>query len=124
MGDRELLIISFIISVAGLLGFFVYYTMTSAQEVSLSKLNTEFEGKMVVLVGKIVKIKFNENGHIFITLGNKNNKVIVPIFSEYADKLDSNCKVRGNFARVEGRVEVYRGNLEVIPERGHIECWR
>ncbi len=124
MDDRELLIISFIISVAGLLGFFVYYTMTSAQEVSLSKLNTGFDGKMVVVKGKIVKIKFHENGHIFITLGNKNDKVIVPIFSEYAEKLDSNCKVRGSFARVEGRVEVYRGNLEVIPERGHIECWK
>ncbi len=124
MKDKELLLLSFIVSVIGLLIFFVFYSSASPEKIDISKLNGKYEGKRVVVEGRISKIKIHEEGHIFITLKKDNSKVIIPVFSEYAKKLNEKCKIEGNYIRVEGRVKLYRGNLEVVPEWGNIKCWK
>lgn len=121
MRDSELLALSLIISLVGLGGLAVSYSMVTPEELSIEELGSKQEGEMVVVGGKVEEIENHQEGHVFMTLRDDTGRVTVPVFSQETEKLGRECK-EGAFARVEGRVKTYRGSLEVLPE-GAVECW-
>jgi len=70
-----------------------------------------------------VKLRRHEDGHVFLRINDGTGEVKVAIFRNVAAGVDRRCLVRGARVTVVGRVEEYRGELEVVPREGEeVRC--
>lgn len=81
-------------------------------------------GKKVWFTGRIVKVYYHKNGHIFLTLKNK-TYVKVVIFSSVAENLGKKLFYlkKGNLLKVLGRLSEYKGKLEIIVSKPSDIIW-
>ena len=77
----------------------------------------------MVVSGEISSLKIHENGHIFLKVRDESGEVMVVIFKNVVSKLKEKelaCLELNKTMKIEGRVEEYRGNLELVAEE--IKC--
>ena len=114
--DDSLKNLSLLLSVVGIIGMLVIASVTEPIEVSLGEISEEFIGKYVRTSGKVEKLRFHEDGHVFLTLASGNSKLKLVIFANVAKKLPINELEVGREIEVMGRVSEYRGELEIVVE--------
>ena len=81
-------------------------------------------GGWVVVGGNITHRSDHPEGHIFLRLEDGTGEMMVPVFRGLAKELEGKgCLQQGHRLKVRGRVEEYRGSLEVVPkEPSDISC--
>ena len=115
--DEELRKLSLFFSIFGLIGVLVLAYFTTPIEVRLEEVTEEMLGKYVLVKGEVKRMKWSEDGHVFLTLGNENIRLKVVIFASRASKLKDLRELEsGDSILVKGRVSEYRGELEVVAE--------
>jgi hypothetical protein len=124
--DSRLLMLSLLISTLGLGLLFYLSTIYSNPYVKISQIDYDSVGERVTVEGEILRARNHPNGHIFLKLGDSTGNISIVFFSSLAEKLDMEirgCLHQGGNIRVTGRVEEYRGSLEVIPRKGgDVKC--
>ncbi|MFQ5815204.1 MAG: exodeoxyribonuclease VII large subunit [Candidatus Hydrothermarchaeaceae archaeon] len=121
LDDAGLLKISLGTSTIGLLLLLLVSSASQPATVSIGEIDYDEVGSLVSIEGSIASKRVHKDGHIFLKVEDGTGKISTVVFSSEAEKLDSSileCLVEGRRISVTGRVEEYRGALEVIPKRG------
>jgi DNA/RNA endonuclease YhcR with UshA esterase domain len=125
MRDREVVSLSLAIATAGLLMLFFAASIAQPREVSIGELTSAQLGATVKVAGEVMKVKNHEAGHVFLRIHDGTGEVAVPLFKRVAEDVDKSCLREGALIEVIGRVEEYRGELEVVPREGdEVRCLR
>ncbi|MCK4335957.1 MAG: exodeoxyribonuclease VII large subunit [Candidatus Aenigmarchaeota archaeon] len=116
------------ISVIGVsVSLVLLYIITSQNlsfHVNIGDIDRSFTGKTVNVTGEITGM-FRSKGHVFFDLKDDTGKVKVVIWEDILEFLEiNNVNVseisNGNEINIIGNVQLYRGELEVIPIRGNV----
>lgn len=116
------------ISVIGVsVSLVLLYIITSQNlsfHVNIGDIDRSFTGKTVNVTGEITGM-FRSKGHVFFDLKDDTGKVKVVIWEDILEFLEiNNVNVseisNGNKINIIGNVQLYRGELEVIPIRGNV----
>jgi len=108
-------------STIGLILLFLVSEATQVDTVKISEIDYDMAGSLVSITGKIVLKRIHDDGHIFLKIEDDTGQISAVIFSSDAKKLDPvllSCLETGKTLSVTGRVEEYRGSLEMIPKTG------
>jgi DNA/RNA endonuclease YhcR with UshA esterase domain len=99
----------------------IYYAAVNMQprEVSISDINTELVGMSATTRGNITKVRFHQEGHVFLTISDGKNQIQVPLFASFllASGLDIGKLKVGNSILVSGAVDVYKNQLQIVPRK-------
>lgn len=121
MDDSTLLKIAILVSTAGLIMLFFVSSYTSPANVKISEITYDDVGRYMVLTGKITSKYEHKDGHIFLDITDGTGDMKVVMFSSTASTLDSNllaCLEKGKTIEIKGKVDEYKGDLEIIPKEG------
>ncbi len=110
MSDRDIFTISAVVFFIGI-SLLVAAKFISPPYVPLRKINSALIGKTVTTSGT-VKYVYSRNGVYFITLENESRMTVVFFRKVYAPK--------GRAVSVVGKVNKYRGSIELIGEKINI----
>ncbi|WP_456475177.1 exodeoxyribonuclease VII large subunit [Candidatus Pyrohabitans sp.] len=125
MRDSEVISLSLAASTLGLLLLFFAASISEPRELDIGELSGDYLGAQVKIEGEVMKLRYHEAGHIFLRVSDGTGEVAVPLFKGVAEKVDRSCLKKGAKIVLTGRVEEYRGELEVIPREGDdIRCLR
>jgi DNA/RNA endonuclease YhcR with UshA esterase domain len=128
MRDSELLKISFLISTLGLGLLFFVSSKYDESLVSISQIDYDSVGNRVTVAGEIFSKRNHRDGHIFLKLGDTTGNISIVLFNPLVESLEKEllaCLEVGEHLLVKGRVEEYRGALEVVPrKKGDVACLR
>ncbi|MFQ6136398.1 MAG: exodeoxyribonuclease VII large subunit [Candidatus Hydrothermarchaeales archaeon] len=126
MNDSELLKISLLVSTIGLIMLFAISSYSQPPLVKISEITYDDVGGYVIVNGKIIKKSVHRDGHIFLDIADETGKMKVVIFSGTANTIKNetlSCLKVGNTLNVKGKVDEYRGALEMVPKDGvDVEC--
>lgn len=83
---------------------------------TISDITSADKGEIVTISGTINEVERSKDGqHLFVTLSDSaNEKILVPIFSN--TNIDQTQFIVGENLKVTGEVEIYDGDLEIIPQ--------
>jgi len=112
MNDSDLLKLSVLIAVIGLLGLF-WYGNANSTGYSVSQLN-ELTGQKVIIGGVVSSMGTSQAGNTFFMLSDGTGQINTVIFQ--GSGIDVSGLKNGLSVEVEGRVQEYRGKLEIIAE--------
>jgi len=104
-------------------GIFLLYTFSknfTPRELRINEVTKEHLGETIAVSGRIAKVYRSKKGHIFLELEDMGEKLSVVVFSNLARTLPKDVKFRlkeGNWLRVVGKVQEYKGRLEIIPNK-------
>ncbi len=92
---------------------------------NIGEINKNYIGKTVNLTGKIVELK-NSNGHLFFNLQDETGKIKVILWTDTLELLEINGVnitkiISGAKLNIIGSVQLYKGELEVIPIREQVK---
>lgn len=121
MNDAGLLKVSLGLSTIGIILLFYVSTTTEPSRVSIGEVDFDDSGRLISIEGRITSKRVNKDGHMFIKLADDTGSISTVLFSSAAKQLDTvvlECLREGADVTVTGRVEEYRGALEVIPREG------
>jgi DNA/RNA endonuclease YhcR with UshA esterase domain len=125
MRDAQLLKISFLVSAFGLVLLYFVAAHSQPAVVKISEIDYDTAGSKVIVEGQIVSKSVHKDGHIFLKISDGTGKISVVLFSGTSEQLDASCIQVGSNIRAVGKVEEYRGSLEVIPRGGNdVRCWK
>jgi|Deesub1362B_J571_1020462.scaffolds.fasta_scaffold02733_2 DNA/RNA endonuclease YhcR with UshA esterase domain len=125
MRNSEVVSLSLAIATAGLLMLFFAASLAEAKEVSIGELSSAQLGATVKVAGEVVRVKNHEAGHVFLRIRDGTGEVSVPLFKRVAEDVNKSCLREGARIEVIGRLEEYRGELEVVPREGdEVRCLR
>lgn len=125
MRDAQLLKISFLVSTIGLVLLYFVAAHSQPSLVKISEIDYDAVGSKVIVEGNIISKSVHKDGHIFLKISDGTGKISVALFSGTAEQLDPSCIEVGGSIRAAGRVEEYRGSLEIIPRGGSdVRCWK
>lgn len=126
MDDSSLLKISILVSTIGLIMLFFVSSYTRSPKVKISEITYDDVGRYTVITGKIAAKNVHKDGHIFLDVSDATGKMKVVLFSGTAKTLKSetlSCLEVGKSVEVKGKVDEYRGSLEIIPKEGEdVRC--
>lgn len=71
-------------------------------------------GRVVTVAGEIWKRVKHAKGHVFLWIYDETGSLKVPVFANTG--ISTHDLQPGAFVRVTGRVDIYEGELEVIPD--------
>ncbi|MEE9322948.1 MAG: exodeoxyribonuclease VII large subunit [Candidatus Aenigmarchaeota archaeon] len=116
------------ISVIGVsISLVLLYLITSqvfSSSVKIGEIDKSFVGKTVNITGEVTGI-FQSKGHVFFDLKDDTGKVKVVLWEDTLELLEINnvntSEIRnGKNISIIGDVQLYKGELEVIPIRGNV----
>ncbi len=117
MADKSILKLSLISSIAGILLLYVSAAHMKPSLTPISKVDEDFVGLSTKVSGKVIDIRGASEGHLFLKIKDESGGVItVPIFSKINSKLEKQVELLDNI-EVQGKVENYEGQLEIIPKK-------
>ncbi|MFQ5976387.1 MAG: exodeoxyribonuclease VII large subunit [Candidatus Hydrothermarchaeales archaeon] len=126
MDDSTLLKISILVSTIGLITLFFVSSYTRPPNVKISEITYDDVGVYTVIKGKITSKNVHKDGHIFFDIADDTGKMKVVLFSGTAETLNSEtlaCLEVGKNIEVKGKVDEYKGSLEIIPKVGEdVSC--
>lgn len=120
MKDEDLLKLSFLVSTLGL-GMLFYVSINYEESVeSISQLDYDSVGNRAAITGEVLSKSIHRDGHIFLKVADSSGWIRVVLFDSYVEGLREdqlNCLQVGSSLWIRGRVEEYRGSLEVVPRQ-------
>jgi DNA/RNA endonuclease YhcR with UshA esterase domain len=112
--------LSLLVSTVGL-GMLFYVSITYEESVeSISQLDYDSVGNRVAITGEILSKSTHKEGHIFLKVGDSSGWIRVALFDSYVERLSEgqlDCLRVGGSLWIRGRVEEYRGSLEIVPRQ-------
>ena len=125
MNENDLMKISIfglLISIV-VLYFFTNYSFSI--HVKIGDIDRSFIGKTVNITGEITDL-YSSKGHLFFDLMDETGEIKIVLWNETLELLDiSKINIsevsEGKRINVIGNVQLYKGELEVIPIRGNVK---
>ena len=115
--DRTLVRLCWVVGGVGIVGLFVVTQLIGPVNTSIKNINEASLGKTVSTYGKVDSF-FTKDGHVFLTLTDEGAKIKVVVFENQAKKMPFAYNIRnGDIIKVVGKVDKYKGELEIIGER-------
>ena len=118
MNDRTLLAASLGISIIGLLLLGIGVALKEPRHTEIGSVTESDKGDLVVLDGTATDVRYNGN-HLFFKVTDGTGKISVVMFENdivrqgfYALDVTEGTRIRA-----EGRIEVYKGILELVARR-------
>lgn len=101
---------------------YVMSTMDFHARVKLGEIDRSFIGKTVNVTGEINSVYVNE-GNVFFTLSDETGEIKVVLWEDMIELIGINVSEinDGKTANVIGNVELYKGELEILPIRGLVK---
>jgi DNA/RNA endonuclease YhcR with UshA esterase domain len=92
---------------------------------NIGDIDKSFVGKTVNVTGEITSIS-NNKGNIFINVKDETGEIKVVLWEDTiksinANDLDTNKLNKGSKINIIGDVQIYRGEMEIIPIRGSVK---
>ncbi|MBI2233374.1 MAG: OB-fold nucleic acid binding domain-containing protein [Candidatus Aenigmarchaeota archaeon] len=116
ISDKKLIYISLIISMVGFLSMVAITMAIEPRYVSVSQITSEMTGQEITTRG-IIDSYFTNEGNVFITLKNRTSVKVV-MFSREAGKQPWVYDLRkGDSIAVEGKVQIYKNELEIVADK-------
>jgi exonuclease VII large subunit len=126
MNEEKMLRICLAGSILGLLALYFIATNLAAVHVKIGEVSGNLMGSVVKVDGEVGDFYEHSSGHLFFNLMDESGRIRVVVWSDMAEELGlTGFNVSGirDGARLEitGTVEMYRGELELIPLRSQIK---
>ena len=124
MNERNLVKISVIGVSISLVLLYLITSQIFSSSVKIGEIDRSFVGKTVNITGEVTRI-FQSKGHVFFDLKDDTGKVKVVLWEDTLELLEINnvntSEIRnGKSINIIGDVQLYKGELEVIPIRGNV----
>lgn len=108
-------------SLIGLALIYIAAINIGPQKMSISDITADMEGRKILVEGYLAGKRKHEDGHAFLTISDNNSKIQVPLFSDFMEELNKIGITENDFhlkdrIAVEGILENYKGNLQIIPK--------
>jgi DNA/RNA endonuclease YhcR with UshA esterase domain len=120
--QNKLILICLFSSILGLV--LIYFSALSIQPstIKLNEIDSRSIGKTVRTTGYIIYKNNHPAGHIFLTIADNQSKIQVPLFAGFVNSLNENDfpineLKKGTKILVEGLVDEYKGQLQIIPRK-------
>jgi DNA/RNA endonuclease YhcR with UshA esterase domain len=124
MNEKKLTKISAVGVCISIIALYIVTNQIFSVNVNIGEIDKSFIGKSVNITGTVVGITKNK-GNFFVDLEDDTGKIKLILWEDTAELLQSNgIEInelnKGNIINVVGEVQVYRGELEIIPIRGNL----
>ena len=117
MDEKSMTKLSLLCSLTGLAAIYATAMQTRPMMTPIASLDNNFVGLKVTISGQVVNSYEHQDGHLFLKLRDDSEGVVsVPLFARLRAELGESIELL-DVVQVTGEVELYRGELEVIPER-------
>ena len=125
MNESNFTKISLVGTVAGLFLLYIFFTQVHPIHVNIGDIDSGYLGENVNITGKIVSVR-ESGGNIFFDLDDGTGKIKVVLWGDTIKLLElhginASSLKNGKEVNVVGNVQIYRGDLEVIPVRGNVK---
>lgn len=110
MRYRDLYKISLVMAVIGLSMMYASSLYIQIEEVNVSEIERSWQGKNVIVQGEAVNVTESE-GHLFFDLKDEESSILIVDFDSIKEVSE------GEKVEVTGKVEIYRGEIEIIAEQ-------
>lgn len=123
MNEKRLVKLSVIGTVASILILYVMTGQIFSSSVNIGDIDKSFTGKTVDITGEITSISSNK-GSLFISVKDETGEIKVVLWEDIIKSInadDVNRLNKGSKINVIGGVQIYRGEMEIIPIRGSVK---
>lgn len=110
ISDQKLGKMSLLIAVVGIIMIYASTILIGSAEMKIGNITGQDVGKNILVNGTVVSYNVN-NGNIFIKLSDNTGNITVVMFERTARNQELN---NGDIILVEGQVNVYKSELEII----------
>jgi DNA/RNA endonuclease YhcR with UshA esterase domain len=125
MNEKQLVWVCLIGSIIGITTLYFIVIQIHSEHVNIGEINQNHIGKSVNLTGKVVELRIS-NGHLFFDLQDETGRIKVILWNDTLELLEMNgvniTKISNNAKlNIIGSVQLYKGELEVIPIREQVK---
>jgi len=125
MNEKILMKVSLIGTIGSILALYVVTSQIFSSSMNIGDIDKSFVGKTVNVTGEITSIS-NNKGNIFINVKDETGEIKVVLWEDTiksinANDLDTNKLNKGSKINIIGDVQIYRGEMEIIPIRGSVK---
>lgn len=85
-------------------------------KIQLVELSNELIGQSVTVEGEITSVKEIKNG-VLVTIRQLDEYIVIPVWEKALPNIDRSKLIKGKYIEVTGRVEEYKGKLQVVPQK-------
>ncbi len=103
-------------AVLGLVMTCVGLRLSEPERMEARNLTEKMVGAQVLLSGRVMDLTEHPDGHLFLKVGGENTTVSVPLFSGVRKGMGTRIELLDR-VEVRGKVQEWRGELEVVPKR-------
>ncbi len=116
ISDKSLMKISFLVAVVGIVCLFITNLVIQPENLSIGNITSSKVGREVIVSG-IISSMSTKDGHVFITLDDNNSNIKVVMFATTARNYPAVYNLtRNDKVTAKGKVENYKGELEIIAD--------
>jgi RecJ-like exonuclease len=122
MNDRLLTKISIVGSIISVLTIYLLTFQLTSPSVKIGEIDKSFVGKAVNITGEVTSIAENE-GNIFMQVKDETGEIKAVLWEDTIHSIDSSDIGKmnvGDRINMIGDIQIYRGELEIIPIRGSV----
>lgn len=121
LSKNYVLLTSLMSSVVGLVLIYIATSSIEPNEIPISDITADMEGRKVLVIGHLADKRTHEDGHLFLTISDNNSKIQVPLFSDFMKQLNKigitgDDFHEGDKVSVSGILENYKGRLQIMPK--------
>jgi len=109
--------LSLLCSLTGIAALYVGAIQARPSLTPIARINEDYVGLNAVISGQVIDLHEHPDGHLFLKLKDESGGVIsVPVFARTRSELGEHIELLDN-VQVLGQVELYNGELELVPDR-------
>ena len=126
MNENTLMKVCFIGSILSILFLYILSFNIHYSAYVISDINENMLGRTVNVSGVITDVYSHKNGHIFLTIRDDTGTIKIVLWDRIVDALSSKGINASSFkkgARIQvvGDVNIYKGELEIIPSKPDVK---
>ncbi len=122
MKERNLLQLSLLISVLGLITLFIVSRTIELPVAGIGKITPEDIGKNVRVCGQVVSKFVSKTQHIFLEVKDNTGSVDVVVFNNSVAKSSAQNLEKNQDVCITGTVDEFENKLEILLGKGKIEA--